>query len=90
MAAIIAITDGSPKRSAGAWWPSMMRGRVTSVKVATPGRAGYRMPVRRTDAGWPHRQLSEGAVQFSAVTRRPMPTSWVSQTTVSVRTPDAP
>ena len=44
--AITAITRGSPKRSAGACWPSMIDGRVTSVKVATSG-AGRAWAARR-------------------------------------------
>ena len=85
MAAITAITRGSPNGSAGACWPSICDGRVTSVKVATSGAGGHRLLARRTDAGWPSSPTARRAFEFSAVTRRPMPKSRVLQMTVSVR-----
>ena len=58
--AITAITRGSPKRSAGACWPSMIDGRVTSVKVATSG-AGR---------AWAARRVAQTLVGFSPTARR--------------------
>ena len=86
MAAISAITRGSPNRSPGACWPSVVvDGRVTSVRVTTSG-AG------RASAAWAsHRRwlacspTARRARQFTALTRRPMPKSRVSPITVSVR-----
>jgi hypothetical protein len=85
MAAITAITRGAPKRSPGACWPTTEDGRVTSVKVATSG-AGRASAACASHRRWlAASPTARRAFQFSAVTRRPMPKSRVSQTTVWVR-----